>query len=294
MKKYHFNYLIAFVTAVFFTAGCQQLLPEDELPEFVRRIVVNGVLSNDSTISMEISASGNPYKTDIRPEILSDAQLILQINDVTVPISFNATSQRYESASSVNAGDKVHISVSHDNILSAVATVYMPPNLATYHTKLVPNGGTDINGLSSDRLDVVIQDDKAARNYYNLRFFYYDELATEYIPFDFPVRDQSMLAASTFKLDDGTYIIKDDLFNGKLKTVSVVAPLGLVAGNTDIKYLVQVISLSEDYWLYLETLSRSGSNSDSRLFNNGVVVQSNIAGGLGILATQLVESDTIR
>ena len=284
--------------AMLITAGfisCQSQLTSDELPEFVRRIVVNGVLSNDSAINFEISASGNPYRNDVRPEIISDAILLLEVNDQEVPAIYNETSRRYESSSTVNAGDKVSVSVSHSKILSAAATVYMPSSLAFFKTELVPDGGKDINGLTSDRLDIQIQDAQNINNYYNVRFFYYNELSQEFLPFDFPVTDQSLLATSTFKLDDGTYVIKDELFRGKMKTISVVPPLGLVIGNTDIKYLVQVISLSEDYWRYLETRDRSKDEfSGSGLFNSGVIVHSNISGGLGILGTQLVESDTIR
>lgn len=293
MKKTYSAFLL--IALLLSSTGCVRKLTDAELPDYVRRIVVNGIVSNDSVISVEVSSTGDPYKFNDLPKILTTADVALTINDGFAPMTYDTSLGRYVSDRSVATGDKVYMTFKYPLYQEATVRVTVPPVLKDLRSGYVPEGGFDINGLKSDLLQLTFTDNPLARNYYAIRFFYYNEFSQEFLPFEFPPTDPSLVSATTFQLNDGAYVIKDDLFNGKERTISVVAPRGLVAGNTDIKYLVQIVTLTEDYWTYLESLNRyNGSSSGSGLFNNGVVVHSNITNGLGILGAQFVQSDTIR
>ncbi len=87
------------------------------------------------------------------------------------------------------------------------------------------------------------------------------------------------------------------MFDGSKAEIGVIPEYGLVLGNTDIKYMVQLEALSEDLYKYI----RSKNLYNESLLNDApninlppVSIHSNIQDGLGIFAGSVMAADTIR
>ena len=99
------------------------------------------------------------------------------------------------------------------------------------------------------------------------------------------------------KLNDGGFLFNDVLFNGQTKKIEAVPPGGLVAANSDVLYLIELRSVTRDFYNYYKTLQQYRDRDDLQQagpFGSAVIVHSNITNGLGAFIASNVESDTIR
>lgn len=279
-------------------SGCQRLIDPADLPEFVQKIVVNVVSSNVEGSAMEVSLTSSPYDSTDFPTIIEDAEIQFKVNGQTRVFNYNPVSSKYENSSTYQPGDQLVFTVALPNKSTVSSSAIMPAKLDNLQSNLVVNGGTDPNGHEADLVSLTFTDDASGPNYYLLHFYYYSESVQLFLPFELSTSDAILTSPQTIRTNDGGYLFGDETFNGKERTFSVVAPAGLVETNTDIKYLVQVQSLSRDYYVYLKTLQDFRDSQDNSggttTLGSAVVVHSNIAGGLGIFGARTVSADTLR
>ena len=176
------------------------------------------------------------------------------------------------------------------------ARSFIPEPVRNKSVGYIENGGTDLDGRPSDLLSIEWLD-QAGSNFYMLHFYYYSESVKLFIPFEFQLNDPTLKAPETMKLNDGGFLFNDELFNGAKKRIEAVPPGGLVAANSDILYLIELRSVTKDWYNYQKTLQQYRDRDDLQQagpFGSAVIVHSNINNGLGAFIASNVESDTIR
>lgn len=270
-------------------------VPTDQLPDFVDKIVINAALDNINPIEIEVSNSAWAYNTDL-PEVAGTADLILTGPGGEIPLTYNSGTKTYRALSPAVVGATYVLVGSRKNYQTIRASCVVPPKVSNKAVGWVENGGRDIDGNLSDRVYIRFND-PSGKNYYLVHFYYYSESADLFIPFDFPLNDPSLKAASTVQTTDGGFLFTDDLFSGQNKELAVVPSMGLVAANIDIKYLIELRSISEDYYKYQTSLQRYRDQQDGNSngpFSSAVIVHSNINNGLGAFLSSTLESDTLR
>jgi len=294
----HSIYLVLLTVFALSWQACEKLIDPSELPTFVQKIVVNVVSSNIEGSKMEVSLTASPYDSTDYPTIVDDAIIQFKVNGIEQNFTYNPSSELYENPNTFDPGDQLQLTVSLQNKSTVSAAVVMPPDMSNLSSKLVLNGGTDGQGHTADLIQLSFDDDPNSPNYYLLHFYYYSELANLFLPFEMTTTDAILNSPQTIKTNAGGYLFADETFNGRNRSFSVVAPAGIVESNTDIRYLVEIHSLSRDYYVYMKTLQDFRDSQDNTggatTLGTAVVVHSNISGGLGIFGTKTVASDTLR
>lgn len=280
-------------------AGCSadQPIPESELPSFEPKLVVNASINNLEPLEIKISDNAGAYTNDL-PLDYSDVSVSLKSDGSTVSMIYDNTNKSFKSTQKAVPGRTYELEV-RDNSgerSTVFARSFIPQKVFGKSIGYIENGGIDIDGNPSDVLSIEWTD-LAGSNYYMLHFYYYSETVDLYIPFDFALTDETLKAPETLKLDDGGYLFNDALFNGQKKKIEVVPPGGIVAGNSDILYLIELRSVTKDFYSYYKTLQQYRDRDDLQQagpFGSAVIVHSNVVNGLGAFIASTVESDTIR
>ncbi len=283
-----------FLILILLVSSCIEPIDIDSLPQYVNKITINSELNNQEKISIQLSNSTNAYKSQT-PASISDATIVFRENGNLKFLTYNPTTTAYEGDFIPQAGNTYNISIQHPNFPAVSSQVQIPEAHQNKQVALVINGGIDATGVPSDLLSVTWKDNPNLTNYYEVRFTYYSETVQMFIPFEYQTIDPVLTGNSALKTNNGGYIFDDRLFNGQLKTLSAVAPFGLVGPGSTYKYQIELKSLSEDYFKYLTTLQlfRDEQDFNTGIFENPIVVHSNVSGGLGIFGGQFVSRDTL-
>jgi hypothetical protein len=283
--------LIALITI----SACDREIPFADLPEFEEKLVLNAELNNQQPISIEASSSASAY-VNKEAEVLEGVNIVLLKGNQEIPLIYDGFFKRYISTEIPAAGVSYTVRASYPGLISVTSNAQIPSTLQEKNATYIIDGGTDNNGNTSDLLKVSFRDRANENNYYKLNFYYFSVTLGEWLPFDFNTDDPSLNAPETVSTADGGFVVSDQLFNGQLKEFVAVPPAGLVFNNPDEKYLIQLRVLSEDYYRYFVSLAAFKEQIDdpANLFNDGIVVHSNVNGGLGIFAGTWLESDTLR
>lgn len=300
MKKL-FNLSIGFGALIFLvqSVGCSadRPIPTSQLPDYTDKLVLNASLDNLNIMELKVSNTTSAYTEEL-PMAYNDVTIKMSSSTSTVTMAYDNVSNSFKANRPATPGLTYSIEVSDNKGVLSTATsrCFMPEKLVDKQVSYVENGGFDLEGRVSDVINVKWVD-VAGNNFYVLHFYYYSESADLFIPFDFALTDLTLKAPETVKLDDGGFLFNDALFNGREKSISVVPPGGLVAGNSDVLYLVELRSVTEDYYKYHKTLKQYHDSEVRQLsgpFGSAVIVHSNVTNGLGAFISSTLESDTIR
>ncbi len=298
-RSVYFSITTLIVFGGLFGCGADRPLPKSELPGFTDKIVINASLDNLTPIEVEISHAAGAYTNNLPEEYKTvDISLTHPGSSIKIPLIYNSLTNSFIATKTAEPGRSYELSVvdTTGRLQSVSARCIMPEAVLSKKIGFIENGGKDMDGLPSDVLSVQWID-VAGINYYIVHFYYYSQTVDLFIPFDFAMTDPTLSAPETVKLIDGGYLFSDALFNGREKKMTVIPPGGLVANNTDIRYLIELRSVTEDYYKYHTTLQRYRDTDDLQQagpFGSAVIVHNNIVNGLGTFISSTLESDTIR
>lgn len=285
-----------YIVVLFLFASCDtDFLSLDEIGPYTNKLVVNGVVESGQNVSIELSHSTSTVSADL-PQAVTTADVRFTQNGTSHLATYNAGTKRYNASFTPQAGDLITLSVNETGYLPVSAVVQIPASIQSTGT-LTPNGGVDTSGIPSDLLSVQFQDVPDEHNYYKINFFYYNTTLGQFIPMAFALNDPDISEYNSIQLNDASLMFSDELFDGESKTLSTVAPFGLVSGNPGDKYLIVLESVTEDlyrYYLTLQNAKDAREISFNNPFNNAVVIHTNISRGLGILGGSYVSRDTLR
>jgi len=296
-RTYKYFRLSAVLTAFAALSACEELspVPDSELPEFVDQLVLNASFDDGNPISLEISNTAWAYDS-LLPGVVDDAEIDLSVDGASVSVTYNPATRRYESTRVPKPGELYSILASKGSYSRISSTLNIPDNLENVQSGYIPDGGIDPQGNPGDLMFIEF-DDPGGKDFYELHFYYFSEMAEIFVPFDFELTDETLLSPNTLKLNSGGFLFNDELFNGTRKRFTAAITSSLTRGNSDIKYLIELRKVNQDYWKYWRTLQQYRDQEDqiaSGPFGNAVIIHSNVSGGLGIFMGSNLQSDTIR
>ncbi len=292
MKKTIYIFLLSLL---FVACSDEDLLNLSELGNYSEKLVVNGILSTDKQVSFKLTNSESSSNSDL-PKLVTNATVNMSVNGNNSVMSYDPGSQSYILSYSPKAGDIFALDVRADGYPFVTSNIQIPNSISA-NSSLTPNGGLDTSGTPSDLLSISFQDDPAVNNYYKINFFYYNKTLAVFVPMSFVLNDPEISEFNSQRLNDASILFTDEFFNGENKTISTVAPYGLVLSNPSDKYLILLESINEDLYRYYTTLQRARDARESNFissFNNASVIHTNIQRGLGILGGSYAVRDTLR
>lgn len=266
-------------------SGCNtDTITPIELADYNNRIVVNGILDTKNQIQIEVTDSKSAFSTDF-PNLIKDAEVKLFQNQNEIPLNYDLFEEKFRAAQVLSPGDAVTLRISHPDYPLADVQLRMPESLNPVG-QLQINGGVDSTGNIADKLSVTFQDEEGRNNYYRINFYYFNRTLGRYIPMSFDITDPSLASYNSYRLNDNSVLFTDDLFKGGTKTISTIAPAGIVSNNPNEKYKIEISSITSDLFKYYKSLQRARDAAEITFnagYNNAVVIHSNVRGGLGIL-----------
>lgn len=288
--------IIYIALIVLFTA-CQgeDIIDPSDLGKFTDKLVVNAVVTNDKSISLQLTDSKSSISTEL-PNFIENADAKMSVNGSSSVMVYDPGDKVYTLNYLPKTGDIIGLDIRINGYPSITSSVKIPASINA-NASLIIDGTLDSSGSPTDLLKIAFKDDISSANYYKIAFFYYNTTLATFIPMAFSLNDPAIIEFNSIKLNDGSILFTDVKFNGQLKTLSTAAPYGIVTGNPNEKYLIVLESVNEDLYRYYTTLQRARDAKDggfSSAFNNAVVIHTNIKNGLGILGATYASRDTLR
>lgn len=273
-------------SVMLFSACVEDTIRPDVLQDYTPRLVLNSVLTADAPISVRVTSSKAILDSSF-PSLVTTARITYNTNlGNEGTLTYNALDEMYTSSKVVQAGEILRIRGEHPDFPTIISEVRVPDSISSSAT-LILDGGTDTSGLPGDLITLKFQDKGGQRNYYRIQVSYWNGF--EFIPMIYPRSDPSFSDINSLRLQDGSILFTDELFDGQEKTVFTVATNGLTFGVTGDKYLVEFATVSSDYYNYYTSLDRAIEAKEVSFeggFNNAVVIHSNVDNGLGVIATE--------
>jgi hypothetical protein len=284
MKRLRFFVGLSFVLSL--SACLNDTIRPDILQDYTPKMVINAVLTADSTVSIRLTQS-LPVVDSTYPTLVQNATVTYEsATGADGSFTYDPISQTYITNKVFVPGEIFRLRGEHPTLPTVVSEVRMPDKVES-QASLTLDGGVDTSGLSGDLLTLTVNDPGGQKNYYRLRVLYNN--GVRFIPFSYPRADPSFADYNSLVLEDNSVLFTDELFEGQQKTILSVAVNSLTAGISGDKYMIEFASVSSDYYDYFISLDRAIDAKEVTFqggFNNAVVIHSNIDNGLGILATE--------
>lgn len=274
--------------SLFLWIACEREV-EIDAPPYASKIVVNGLLNNESEIRVSVSRSVVALSDD-RPTYLENAVAELWEDGVSIGTgTYDAFNKYYSWPQNPKPGSSYRLRVTHPDYPEIDETMTMPNPGTLGGVVYFDSVGIDTSGNALAAMEITINDPAGEKNFYKVFFSYYFQ-GSVFLPFEFLTNDAILQSPSTIKEDDGSYLFSDELFNGQNRTIRVEFSRDITTGSPRFMVLSQV--LSQDMYKYQVSLTRFEESKDNP-FVEPVFVYSNIRKGLGILAGSIAERDTI-
>ena len=294
---------------IFFLFSCQISEVEYEFSNSDPKIVVNSLITADSTIKLEITQTSSLNDSGLI--IISDAKIEFFENDTSKGIMEfnNDTYSLYNFTACAGKTYKIDIETKHfDRVITETEIPYKTDITEANETK---NVGLTTDGYYYSNINIQFNDTPNKNNYYQV-FIKIDSLKTinfhdsvEYISYSTTIFSNDPVITNEIGIsNDDPFILRpdfvffsDELFNGELCNLE----LNIIPNysNTQFygEYNIVVIlnSISEDYYNFLQSYYQYFSEMPELFnFQEPSNIYSNINNGYGIFAGYNMQFDTIR
>lgn len=283
MKKQFIYFLITLLVAGI--SSCVKEIQLD-LPPYKTKLVVNGEMNNNETVSLEVSQS-YAVLSDDSTYILSDATAKLYEDNAFIG-TMSYFDLRYIYNYKPIPGKKYRIEVTHPKFDPVTVNVEVPatvPATASY----IDSVGLDNQGFPIGQLTVSFKDNPSQKNYYEFLIRYYDAGIMKWFPLDIASNDPVFL--NNEKQDNGGYSFSDATFNGANKVIKIPVIFGTVNGTP--KFEISIKSVGEEYFRYMEQVREYESNR-SNFDITPIIMNSNVNNGLGMVGGVSNFKDTLK
>jgi hypothetical protein len=286
---------IILLTATLLSSCFSDTVKPDILLNYTPKITVNTDFDNiwvaGMPVSLEITTSEGSIDSTL-PKLLKDATVEYVATDGSKgSLLYNPATEHYYTSQSFIPGTAVQLSIKHPSYPSVGTLVRFPETIEPAGTLSIA-GGLDTSGNPADKLAISFADVGRVNNYYKINLYYFNNTISNWVPLAVPRSDPSLAGYNSIVQNDGGILFSDYLFNGKSKIITMNVPLGYVINNLGDKYKITLSSISEDLYLYYQSLQRAQDAKSINFqggYNNAVVIHSNIDRGLGIIGTQSKE-----
>jgi hypothetical protein len=310
-KYIHTAIIILLLTSV---SSCEKNIRfngEEQTP----LLVINSILSPDAFLSASASKSVF-FLSDDENTAMENADITVFVNGASIgKYTFSGSDSTYGADGSMQyvktasnyvlpykpkAGDRIRYEASAPNLQSIVCETVIPQttDILSLETDIVTDTSFVMNFYGID-FRLKFRDRPNERNYYRLALYvkgvferYHEgNYITDTLIYATRLTSDDMLlktGAPTDKIltgetPDNYHVFTDELIDGQeytLKFHSILDPY--LDREKKLAVIVRLISITEDYYLYLRTLSAAKAIGNS-LFAEPIQIYNNIKGGIGIL-----------
>jgi hypothetical protein len=267
-------------------------------------------LSNDENTAIE-NADINVFVNDEPAGKYTFSHTEFTYNDYNGQMDINGQSY-YLLPRKPKAGDRIRYEASAPGLESVTAetVIPQPTEIISLETELVKDPANYQNGYGMD-FRMKFRDRPNEKNYYRIALYvksliYNRKKPSESYIHIFPVditSDDMVLDTSaptdgflTEETPNRYTLFSDELIEGKEYTVKFHSSLTTTSASYSddqwLEVIVRFLSITEDYYLYLRTLTASSQAGDTP-FTEPVQIYNNIKGGIGILGAFSASENTV-
>lgn len=278
--------LIPGIIALVFSS-CETTL-DDSSVKFTPRLVVNSFVNSDNWFSVQVSKT-IPMTDTVFPNFIENA--IVTVNDGTQDfiLNYDLGENKYLANFKPVAGKQYTVRVSVKDFATASGKLTLPNKLYSPKSTWVDETGYDSFNFPTGTITCFIADPQSERNYYEINLYRYDDFIQDWIIMP-PTTTDPFLNQDAEKTDLGGYLLDDRTFNGGTRKFEFIT--SYASAGSMYKYLVEVRSLSDEYYRYLQSLA--SYRKTNGLFSDPTPIYSNITNGRGICAGASIQRDTIQ
>ena len=263
-----------------------------KIPDKGRKPVINCLFNADSTFKVQIFQS-HFILDNAESQEITNALVTITENETTIDTLNYSSSGYYSNSQLIPAtGKNYKIVATYDGKTASGSGIIPNPQAIT---KIDTSSYNNQQG-GYFRFNVQINDPANETNYYLLKI---EKESTDYynnnnLQTIYPnINEDPSLDAQW----QGSYIINDNLFNGKTKVFQLNIDIYNLYNTNYIdsinKFHISLFSISKDYYLYAKT-SESQINTSNSPFSEPVLVYNNIKNGYGIFAGASVFKSIVR
>ncbi len=266
--------------------SCEKYI-DMKIPDKGRKPVVNCMFYNDSVFTVQVFES-RFILDESNYEPVNNAIVTIIENETTIDtLHYNYQGYYNKLNFTAQYGKNYKIAVTYNGqTAESYGNIPAKQPITNIDTITIPSQNGDLF-----RFDIKIDDPANETNYYLLKIA---KLNVDYYNNNMQDIWASSSDPSLAEQFHGTFIIKDNLFNGKTKTFPLdIDYNNLYSSNSDsIKFYISLYSISKDFYLYAVT-SQAQSNNNGSPFSEPIMVYNNIKNGYGIFAGASVYKDSI-
>lgn len=262
-----------------------ELVVDVKLPEVKPSLVVNGIMNNDSLLTVSVTQSR--HVLDNQPFFTAVENADIKVTDESgvQHTLVHQSGEWYRASFRPAMGVLYTLTVSAPNFEPVVASARMPKAVVIESAKI--DSSQLVNGAVNPKIpvEVTFQDLSTEENFYEIRIV--QRVAIRYPTPDGQLRDDTIFTVRPLLFpgsnqEERSSIFDDILFNGR--TFTFASEVGYYYGNpggTVLETQIELISISAEYYLYLTTRNLQ-QRSDGDPFAQPVLVFNNIENGMGI------------
>lgn len=267
--------------------GCETELDQSSI-RFTPRLVVNSFVNSEDFLNVQVSNTV-PIADTFPPKFIETANVVVNdgSNDFTLP--FNLGLNKYVANFKPVMGKEYKVTVSYPTYATATGRMTLPSKLNSPKSTWIDGTGTDPDGFQTGTLTCYIADPQSERNYYEINLYRYDDFTQEWLIMR-PITTDPFLNENASRTDLGGFLLDDKSFNGGSRKFDFITSYG--SSGSMYKYLVEVRSLSDEYYRYLQSLANY--RKTTAIFSDPTPIYSNITNGRGICAGASIQKDTIQ
>ena len=286
MRKYIYHWVFLFVACTLFV-GCETELDQSSI-RFTPRLVVNSFVNSDDYFNVQVSQT-IPMSDTQPPKFIENAEVKVSDGISEQLLTFNLGLGKYIANFKPVQGTQYDVTVSYPNYATARGKMTLPSKLNSPKSTWIDGTGVDSFGFQTGTITCFIADPQSERNYYEINLYRFEDFTQEWqiMP---PTTTDPLLSQNAELTDLGGYLLDDRSFNGSTRKFEFITSFGS-AGST-YKYLIEVRSLSDEYYRYLQSLANYRKTVG--LFSDPTPIYSNIVNGRGICAGASIQRDTIQ
>ena len=270
------------------TMSCSETNLDMSSIQHTPKLVVNSFVNSDELFSVQVSST-IPINDTNPPKMIENAIVTVNDGSTTATLVYDLSVQKYLATFKPSLGRVYTVRVEKGNFNTASGTLTIPNKVVSAKSIWKDKTGFDSLGFETGTLTCFIADASAERNYYEINLYRFDDITQEWLIMP-PTTTDPFLNENGIKTDIGGILIDDRSFNGSAKQFDFITSYR--SAGTQYKFLVEVRSLSDDYYRYLQSLS--SYKAQSGIFSDPSPVYSNITNGRGICAGAAIQKDTIQ
>jgi hypothetical protein len=283
MKKMKSNKIFVSLILVLGMASCDKQIALN-LPDYKQKIVINGELSTEDNIKVQVSQSLSSLNSDSTYFLQNASVKLLEDGNPVGTLTYSQ--QYYTFPFKPKQGKTYRIEASNGGLPAAFSQTVIPGQIGC-ESKYTPNVGLDKDGFPYGQLSVKITDNGAVKNYFQFSIRYYDSSIQRWS--SYIINSEDPIFINNRKKDDGSYLFSDASFSGQAKLLKFDIPTGLTQSN--ITFEVTIKTFIEEYYRYLEQISDFKANGFAT--SDPVIIRSNVSNGLGMVGGIYNIRDTV-